>query len=468
MTPREFLQANMDVIDPAILKKAAGDLDKLSNDAWVKKYFNDFSSNESTAIDFRNLMNYKSLPERLRGSFGNMGFNPSDVWKKAIYQTEYSDVPLEEFESALANMKNYYDYETKLQDETKALNERKKEVKDWGWRNLVASDYEKQRYLDDPKSSLFGKQSPELGEAPETRWGSIGDLGTGVLAGAADIATAPLPIVNTVAGPTIRLGRDVAHKLSDSPYKKDWSEIGSDYITDVGFNAGTQAIANARKLARMASNLSDPGVRQAFETSLQTDAIKSGLNTLSKPSNTVEFARKVRQLPESPLKQDLMETISDFANSGVDVNKADAIMKKYKYISNKGKQELYSDIATGQLQGQMPKVTGNNKSYLNDILLQPELRGYNKLNYNVLRGINKVNVGIPGTIIFETLTDAKGRGNTPNVVETDERIEDFNRKKEAMKAQFGESWLKFGDNFKPKEIEGDPAWEAYKEVMGIE
>ena len=39
MTPREFLQANIDVIDTALMKRAAADLDKLSNDAWSKKYF---------------------------------------------------------------------------------------------------------------------------------------------------------------------------------------------------------------------------------------------------------------------------------------------------------------------------------------------------------------------------------------------------------------------------------------------
>ena len=478
MTPREFLQANIDVIDKATLKKAASDLDKLSNDAWVKKYFNDFSSNKSTALDFRNLINYKPLPERLRASFGDMGFNPNDVWKKAIYQTEYSDVPLEEFESALANMKKYYDYETKLQDETKALNERKKEVKDWGWRDLIASDYEKQRYLDDPKSALFGKQAPAIGEAPETRWGSMGDLGSGVVAGATDLVTAPVPVVNALAGPTVRLGRDIAHKVSGSPYQKDLKDIGSNYLTDIMLNGGASVLANARQASRIAGGLFPGSTNKQFQALVDAKESMAALKKLPPTSNTWDFVNAVDNLEESSLKQDLLKTISP--NGKVDVGAANQVRKDYNVILDK---ESFNDLRTHtpgyyetatattpeeQIRNSMLKGAGN--TTIGQRLGRagtPKTR-IERISLSGLNLMDKLNKGTLGTRIVEGSANITGRGSNPNVVDTEERIEDFNRKKEAMKAQLGESWLKYGKAFAPKAIEGDPAWEAYKEVMGIE
>ena len=478
MTPREFLQANIDVIDTALMKRAAADLDKLSNDAWSKKYFKDFSSNKDTALDFRNLINYKPLPERLRASFGDMGFNPNDVWKKAIYQTEYSDVPLEEFESALANMKKYYDYETKLQEETRALNERKKEVKDWGWRDIIASDYEKQRYLEDPKSALFGKQAPEIGEAPETRWGSMGDLGSGVVAGAADLATAPLPLINAFAGPTVRLGRDVAHKVSGSPYQKDLKDIGSNYLTDIMLNGGASVLANARQASRVAGGLLPGSTNKQFQALVDAKESMAGLKKLPPTANTWDFVNAVDNLEESSLKQDLLKTISP--NGKVDVAAANDVRKNYNVALDK---DYFNELRThtpGYYETAIPTTPADYLRYPmlkeagNTTIAQrlgragvPKTR-IERVSLGGLNLMDKLNKGVLGTRFVEGSANLTGRGSTPNVIDTEERIEDFNRKKEAMKAQFGESWLKYGKAFAPKAIEGDPAWEAYKEVMGIE
>ena len=62
------------------------------------------------------------------------------------------------------------------------------------------------------------------------------------------------------------------------------------------------------------------------------------------------------------------------------------------------------------------------------------------------------------------MANIQGRGHsTVNYDNSDE----FKRLKEYYKQTRGEDWLKFGKAMAPKEQEGDPAWEAYKEVMGI-
>ena len=480
MTPREFLQANIDVIDPTLIKQAGKDLNEMSNDAWYKKYKDQFLNNKDTAIDFLKINKGTTLPERLRKSFGDIGFNPQDVHKQAIYQTEFTDVPREEFDRVLNNMKSYYDYENKLQEENRLRNERIKEVKDPDWkRTLFASDYENQRYIDDPQSAIFGKQAPGLIGSSA---GAKADLLSGVAAGAADVGTAFIPVpgvnilANMTAGPVIRASRDVAHKVTDSPYQKDATDIAKDFGSDVGLNAVTMGLANARKAARLASNYTKPNVKQAYNLVTEGKELQNALKTLPKVENTNEFVEAVSNLPDSELKSALQGTI-DYTGKGVDLPKARDIVKAYGRDTDPTFIAMYKKAGPGGLNTMEPvnadaailKALLQNQpptNYLNKVLTTPRLTGkVDKGTYYLLKGLDKVNLGAPGTAIFETTTNVKGRGTKPEVVETESSIADFERKKEAFKQQFGESWLKFGKAFAPKEKEGDPAWEAYKEVM---
>ena len=380
-------------------------------------------------------------------------FNKSNYWK------EYYK---EERERETGKTRRQQEISGKY---TNINNPEEAQARNWGTlKRLLTSDYDKQRYIEDPQSAVFGYEAPGfIGSST----GAKADVITGSLAGAADIATAPIPLVNILTGPSIRFARDVAHKVSDSPYQKQWGSLATDYITDIGLNAGAEALANARKLSRIASGLSKPEVKQAFELSLETDGIKKGLQALETPSNTVTFAQQIKQLPESPLKQDLLTTIDDFVNKGVDVERANKIINDYKKFTRQGYQELYEDIATNKLSGNMPRVEGAAKSYLNNILINPELRGYNKLNYNLLRGANAINLGTPGTMIMEALATGKGtRSSKPERVMTDEEYKDFISKKEMFKKLHGEDWINFGRAFAPNKKPGDPAWEAYVEVTG--
>lgn len=475
----DFLEETADYWNPAEFKKADEDAQKLSADAWIKKYGNKIMANKDLAADFYNLKNFKPLPERLSGSFGDMQFNPSEAWKQQIYQSEYKDVPREEFEKVLSNMRKYYLEEEARKDSIKAYHDRKKEIEDWPlYRQALASDYEKQRYLNDPKSAIFGDQAPGfIGSST----GAKSDLLTGLAAGAADIATPFIPvpginiIANALVGPGIRASRDVAHKVSDSPYQKDWTDIATNFGADAGLNLFTAGTANARGASRVLSNVVDPNVKSAFELSITADNIKKGLKNVTKASNTDEFIDAVRAIPDSPMKAELISTI-DYTGKGVDVAKARDIIKAYERDIDPSTKALYKSMGPGgvanakpttfegrmtQAMLQEPKPTG----YINQILAQPELNTLGKRSqYGMLRGMDKINLGSPGTAGFEALYTAKGRGTEPKYKEDPE---EFERKKRYYKETRGEDWLKFGKALAPKEQEGDPAWEAYKEVMGI-
>ena len=362
-------------------------------------------------------------------------------------------------------MKDNYDYEVNLRKQESGKKRRQMEVEGKWIRNpernwstldrLLSSDYEKQRYIDDPKSAIFGYEAPGfMGSSA----GAKADLISGIAGGVADVATAPWPILNTFAGPSIRLGRDLVHKY-DSPYQKDWNEIGTDAFKDASLNAFSSMMANTRRLSRIASKAVSPDVKSAYELSIVTDDIKKGLSSLPTPSNSQEFAYAVRNMPDSPLKQDL---ISTFDKNGklVDDKAAEEIIRKYSRDVKDVWQSANELVMTGQVQGKLPPHT----SFMEQVLTTPKPTGVGqKLEYGLLRGVDKLNVGAPGTIAFESGYNLTGRGSKPQTVMNEERAINFERAKNAYRANNEVNWERFGDSFKPSKIEGSPAWAAYEE-----
>ena len=309
MTIEDFLEETASQWDKKSFQEADADLKKLSNDAWIRKWGPKIMSDKNMAADFYALKNFKPLPERIAGAFKEFNFNPADAWKQQIYQSEFTDVPRDEFERVLSNMKKYYDEEIARQDSIKARRDREQEVKKWGFiRNTLASDYAKQRYIEEPETALIGEQAPELGKAPNTRWGAGADLAAGTAAAAADFIP-PAWLV----GPAIRAGRDIGYSVSDSKYAKDPEDLFKERIADVAINAGARFLANARKGQRIANEMTNPEVARTLSVDATTDAINESLgkvNSLTMQSlNDKELINLIKDLPESPMKADLIDAI---------------------------------------------------------------------------------------------------------------------------------------------------------------
>lgn len=363
-------------------------------------------------------------------------------------------------------------------------------ARNWGWkRNMLASDYEKQRYIDNPESALFGYDAPTLGKAKETRTGSIADLSTGVAGQVADVGTLFLPfpyniIANTTVGPLIRTGRDVAHNLTDSPYQdEDWM---SDRFKDAAFNATTAGLANARKLAKLAKVTSAPGkVSQALETNVLERDLNKTLSEIDKSklfvSNDNEWVKMVRDLPESPLKQELLGTISE--TKGVNVVKARDIMKAYRRDLDPQTYALWKQAnAKGGLGAiNRAKPSGKGGQLIQALYTNPppttfleqklsstpfkDLSKGQKLAYVGLKLVDAINKGNIGSVGLETIRNYNNKDNV-EIVDTPERRAQFNTQKEIMKQRYGEYWKNYGKAFAPKKIPGDPLYEAYVEVTG--
>lgn len=135
-------------------------------------------------------------------------------------------IPVDEFRKQFKLVKERIDTE-------KGRERRKKELDEMAWYNpqkWATSDYEKQRYINDPDASIIGKEGNgkwfNKGEA-------ISDLAYGIAGGVADLFPGK---VGTFVGPAIRGARDIQHKLTGSKYQKEGSGIVGDVIKDVGLN----------------------------------------------------------------------------------------------------------------------------------------------------------------------------------------------------------------------------------------
>lgn len=119
-----------------------------------------------------------------------------------------------------------------------AINERKKEVDNWPWyKKMLASEYAKQRYIKDPESSIFSDKGEWYNKGED-----VSDL---IYGGAGALADVIPGVGGTVIGPAVRGLRDVQHKVYDSPYQKDWSDIGKDVGKDLALNVGTDYLPTA-------------------------------------------------------------------------------------------------------------------------------------------------------------------------------------------------------------------------------
>ena len=158
------------------------------------------------------------------------------------------------------NKTNQYkkQYEQEREEEAGRIRRSREINEEWSLpKKLLTSDYEQERYIRDPQSASFGKESAGiLGSS----LGSKLDLATGALAAGADFV--PGPIAAGV-GPAIRFSRDVAHVASDSPYRKSGSQIAADLAADLGTNYAAFGLANARKISRIAKNMASPEIGRA-------------------------------------------------------------------------------------------------------------------------------------------------------------------------------------------------------------
>lgn len=345
-----------------------------------------------------------------------------------------SEGELKEWFDKTNEYKKFYEEEARKEGEK---NLRKMEVKDLPWyEDLIASDYSKQRYIDDPNASIIGKQgkfNPFSSQGAE----ELMDVGLGIAGAAGDVIPGVGP---SFLGPAARTTRDVAHKLYESPYQKDWTQIGTDAVTDVGTNLGAALLFNARKGARLASNASDKDVKYALEAARETEHIKTGLPQVAEhmhipsqaeidfyraaklpyPSSDRALRNAVKDMPDSELKTELMKEV--FTEPGRPINRAEVqrIYQKYLTQTEPGMREavrLADDYMRPMSKVGEEPVT----QYLRnaaDAKSFSELSKYQKAQYLANKAAMAINSGKVGQVAVQEGANLYGRGSNPKLIET--------------------------------------------------
>lgn len=437
--------------------------------------YTDFTDNFKNIEDFIGDRN-----TRLMNFYKDQNGNKPTEARMQSFLEKNSDISAKDVNDWFDKTNYWKEYETKVREQEAGKIRRQLEVegrligedrkKNWGFlQNILASDYAKQRYINEPETALIGAEAPAIGKAPRTRTAAALDIGAGALGAAADFVP---PI--WWAGPAIRAGRDIAYYGSGSPYAKDLKEIGASAGMDFGINRAARMLPNARREVRIANkNLTQEAARTAQAEALMGNISKdlekiNGQVLLG--TDDAALTNIIESMSESPMKDDLMALVRQ-SNLSRPINR-DAVSKviaNYQVQTPKAIQDYARMLKRGEATVS-PKSAGFYKDAkaLNQISTSKayeELGLKDKASYLYNKLANKFNTGAIGQVGIQQGYNITGRG--VGAVKYD-NYEEFERQKEMMKQLHSKDWLTFGSAFAPAKRDGDPAWEAYKEVMGIE
>ena len=367
------------------------------------------------------------------------------------------------------DIKNWFDkvneakeYYTRQTEEESDRYKRAQEVRDWDpLKKILTSDYEKQRYIENPKEALFGKDAPEFGKAEKTRTGALGDLLSGATAVGLDLVppvSLPAIAAAIAGGPLVRTARDVIHR-NFSPYKKEVGDIIKENIGDLTFNASTIGLLNYRKFGRILGGLTtEPALRELERQQIASGVKKfnsASINTMSDLENTV------RGLPDSPLKEELLSKIELGRKKGVDISEIRDIVGRYSEYSNpeyiKNLRETTESLEDLKKMKEGSLVNLSNTPEPNEWVSKASSyrtpTRSDKIGALLSRGADKLVRGYPGQVLAMTGKNVGG-SFVKSTASADEYL------KEKYKNELADQWAA---GFVPRKQNGDPKWEAYKE-----
>ena len=330
---------------------------------------------------------------------------------------KHPTVSAEDVNKWFTNVNKYKEEEIKAREDEAGKIRRAREIReDWSLpKKILTSGYEQERYIQDPKSATFGKEAPGfIGSSA----GSKADLISGGIAAGADFVPGP---VSMFVGPTIRAGRDVTHKIAESPYQKEWSDIGTDAAKDYGMNIGAYALANARKVARVARGLSSPEIQAAMAAEDMSKNVGKTIDILDNmPKNDPIHSRRIIQhaVPEGPMKNELLEASKNWKEGKIDWDEIGKIRERYKGSLAMDKDQAKSLVYA---QDDIKSVTGKpyNVNPLDEAkLMAPDLTKAQKVKMGLMKGAEALNTGNLGQMVYQTTPSITGARSSKPANET--------------------------------------------------
>ena len=364
-------------------------------------------------------------------------------------------------------------YRTEIEAERKAEAGRKRRAKEieeeWGpVQKLLASEYSKQRYIEEPEASLYGK------EGKEGKWWQRGEDISDVTFGAAGAVGDLIPGVGgAFVGPATRTLRDAYHVATNSPYQKDAGQIGRDFLADAGMNVGTAYLPTAilnrgakltRNISKTESLLRDAGEVRLANQSKQS--VKEGVNQLKYDDiyngiSYVDLEKKIRDLPDGPMKQDL-EALTRRGAPQSEISEHlvywESVAPKEIKVKGQPKPVKVDIPSTAYYKGKEVSPYWSTTPVGGYVAEQAKAASRGKVAHILAGGAEGARMA--GEPLVKEGYTYSGRGSEPKKVES---------KTERALKQEQKEWYKknyfrdFEANFRPNKVEGDPLWEAYRD-----
>lgn len=488
MTIEEFLDENTYNLTPAEYNAALEDLEKMDKKSWIKKYAPLMEAKTAGWLDVEDVKKAKDLPSRLREAFGSSDnknvFDRPSNYINEVYYKEFEDVPREQFDAALGKMRQYAQEDMDARREEAGRKRREQEVKNWNsskrglLRNLLASDYEKQRYIDNPSAAIFGDEAtPVFGKDILGKGEAISDLAYGVAGAAGDVFGGKSAFI----GPGIRLLRDVQHKgyvpgFDESKYQKDWSDIAKNMALEATLTGGTEYLKNFRKGQRMLGGASGD-ISKVLNLEQEAKNIDKAFGDIAYylEDETLSTSDKVRSLrnayksmPESELKSKVGEILNkrDIGLADLDeIRRLGATYDMYgSYAATPtGRKRFMRDYGGNEniehvFKGEARPVT-EFTPFTRRILEAPELTKFQKkVEKPIVNAVDKFMTGPVGSAALKlqgTAFEQRAPKKSKRVETQEERAQI-----EEIKNQESRFWEA---GFKPNKNENDPLWRAYEE-----
>ena len=456
----KFLEDAIYDADTKLYNSMVDDAEKLDTKSFIDKYQSEIEKHNELALAWKSngLDKYsKDKWVRYREAFGSSDkdnpFDKDEAWLQATWQNDFSDIPYEQYKKDIESNKQLWEDEKRAREYEAGKKKREKEVKDWPlWKDIIASDYAKQRYINEPEKSVFSDEG-ELYNKGE-------DVSDFIYGGAGAVADV-IPGYGAFLGPAVRASRDIQHKVTDSPYQKDWSSIGQDAMTDAAVNAGVEfmptiILNRGKRFGKNIGKSDEVFSDYAAEINVaqRQKANAAAFDYLKKNVDMFDDARvaqiRVNSMPESDIKNDVLKLVnSDDYSKGQLLRYMDAYetaskegIDAYKYWPKTSNTRPNKNIKTDNL-GESSVDYFKSKERLHGL---PE----SKLRSGVAKVMT--NYMPAGQTIVKEIDTAKGRGSAPSV---DDKLA-----KDWYKQNYERDWQM---GFKPNEKEGDLLWEAYKE-----
>lgn len=279
---------------------------------------------------------------------------------------------------------------------------REKEISEAGFLSpwTLASDYSKQRYIDDPNTSMFGKEGSFNPYSTEGQK-EIQDF---ILGATGAVGDAIPGIGGVVLGPTARAVRaGMNDNLSAGDIVADvGTNVGTSFLPTLVLNKGKKLLTNAKgEMGSIGRGIED--VQEALTTDAELEAIKKGLDIgYEGATHGLKKSEKwVKTLPDSPFKEEMKRLIKQ----GVSEKELIGTIESWQRVMG----DDFKYFANKNLSKEAKALEGSLKDVAYSKATRPDIEGpWSKLAYMIGKSYPTV-----GEATVKDVATAKGRGTKP-------------------------------------------------------